>query len=140
MLVVLFCKSFCLFLQHFNSYWATLFKVSFICWIYYIIVFSHFLIVFSREYSLKTTEIVVFILISERLSLSNSSFSLFPIENLTLPRDKSILIQLFCLVEELVFSLSINIHDFERILNQVEFDFMVKRSICGKTWRMVNFQ
>ena len=82
----------------------------------------------------------IFILVSCFLGLFYCLLSLFSLEYLPFSCQESLLTYVFAFVYELVFCVDVYIHDFEAVFYEVEFYFVIKRSVCGETGSVVDFK
>ena len=139
LLVVFFYQSFSLLFHHFHPNRPILFRINFISLFDNGIIFIHFSLILSWKYFSKPSQMFALVLISQSLGLLNSFFSFFPLENLSLPSNQPLLIDVFHLIEHLVFLLNIDIEDIQCIFDEIELNQLIQRSISCETWSMIDF-
>lgn len=140
LLEILTNQFFCLFLHYFHSDRALFFSIHLICFLYHCIILLHFGLVLCWKNSLKSPQMLIFILIPESLSFRNSLLPFFSLKNLSFACQQSLLIVIFGLIKELILCLHVNIQQFQRILDQIKFYKLVQRSICRKARSVIHLQ
>lgn len=82
----------------------------------------------------------IFVLIPFSLCYRDQFFSFLALENLSFASDQPLHIQILDLIEQLILLLYIDIHQFERISDEVKLDLVIEGSVGGEARSVVDFQ
>ena len=104
------------------------------------VILFHGGLILQGEDPSKPSQMFILVLISSSLRILDGLLSFPPLKDLPLASQQPFLIDVFGLVDQLVFSLDVDVHQFKGIFDQIILYFVVERSVGRETRRVIDLQ
>ena len=104
------------------------------------IILLHNLFVLDWKNAHKPPQMFILILISQLLSLGDHFLPLPAFKDLSLACQQPLLVQIFGLAQQFAFAATVDIHQFQRIVDEIEFYFLIERRVSRETGGVIDLQ